>query len=214
MTNDTDIYRDLYQSLVGYLLRKSPTETKVVTKTIKDFFRSEYEGSHTVLCGHAEGNEFLADVLVATYNPKATIRQRTLELSCQCVSTFLAIESELGGVGASSPYGVMKNVVEDFLKLLVLRSKYRVMIFTSLPYSNEKDHVVKRVQVLRDLYSRTEGISGGVLLVHLAGSQPKSKQVQVRIAADTIRGFVISSDGQSASEVVAKKMPPAPSGRA
>ena len=129
------------------------------------------------------------------------VKARSLELSSDNISVFLAVESELGGTGASSAYGVMKNVVEDYLKLLIIRCAYRVMVFTSLPYSGEGDHVANRAETLRELYSRSPGIDGGALLVHLKGSKPKSTQVQAQVAADAIRGFVISTDGKSVNEI-------------
>lgn len=95
----------------------------------------------------------------------------------------------------------MKNVVEDYLKLLVVRAKYRVMIFTSLPYANEVDHVENRVEMLRDLYSRAADLDSGVLLIHLNGSQPRSTQVQVSLASGSMRGFVVPSDGLVVEEL-------------
>ena len=95
----------------------------------------------------------------------------------------------------------MKNVVEDYLKLLIVRCRHRAMVFTSLPYAKEQDHVLGRVEVLRDLYQRTPGLNSGVLLIHLKGSQPNSSQVQATVNAESIRGFEVSADGSSVNEI-------------
>lgn len=194
-------YASLFSDLRSHLLFKSPNSTSDITKEIKEFFRTKFSSTYDVLCSHTQGNEYLADVLVTTFNPKAIIQQRTLQIIPSAVSLILAVESELGGVSASSAYGVMKNVVEDYLKLLVLRCQYRVMIFTSLPYANEDDHVLNRIEVLRALYQRTPSLNSGVLLVHLAGSQPISSQVQALINDQSIRGFEVSADGLSVKEI-------------
>lgn len=194
-------YRQLYFDLRRFLLREKPIATKAITDAIKNFFRLRYEADHTVLCSHSISSEYLTDVLVTTFNPKSVVAKKTLQVGVDEIKALLAVESELGGVSASSAYGVMKNVVEDFLKLLLVRSAYRVMVFTSLPYSNETHSIENRLQTLRTLYSRTPGVAGGILLVHLSGSQPRSTQVQAHVTAESIRGFLISSNGNSVSEV-------------
>ena len=194
-------YALLFADMRRHLLAVRPTATIDITKEIKEFFRSRFSSTHNVLCSHATSSEYLTDILVSTFEPKTVLRQRTLELIPSEVNVLLAAESELGGVGASSAYGVMKNVVEDYLKLLIIRCQYRVMIFTSLPYANEVEHVLKRVELLRSLYQRTAGLSSGVLLDHLCGSQQTSSQVQALESEESIRGFEISADGLSSKEI-------------
>lgn len=194
-------YTSLFYEIRSHLLSKAPSATVEITKEIKAFFRERFAPEHTVLCSDSQSNEYLTDVLVTNFDPKAVVQRDTLKINASTVSVLLAVESELGGVGASSAYGVMKNVVEDYLKLLVVRCQYRAMIFTSLPYVWEEDHVLSRVEVLRSLYQRTPGLRSGVLLVHLKGSQPKSSQVQALVNAESIRGFEVSADGSTAQEI-------------
>ncbi|WP_143195571.1 hypothetical protein [Archangium sp. Cb G35] len=149
----------------------------------------------------------MIDVLVTSFDPKNVVELGPLRVLPTSAGVHLAVESEIGGKSASSAYGVMKNVVEDYLKLLIVQAEHRVMIFTSLPYAGENEHVLNRVEVLRDLYSRASGVTTGMLLFHLAGSQPHSTQVQVSVATGTIRGFVISPDGCVAEELVAEELP-------
>lgn len=194
-------YTSLFAQLRSHLIEKSPCETKKVTASIKEFFRDKFSANHEVLCSHEKGSEYLADVLVTSFNPRLIVQKINLNIIPTSLNVILAAESELGGESASSPYGVMKNVVEDYLKLLIVSCQYRVMIFTSLPYSGEKDHVSNRVETLRELYARAPGLTSGVLLVHLYGTQPISSQVRVSVSGTSIRGFEVSSDGLLVNEI-------------
>ncbi|WP_223538066.1 hypothetical protein [Pseudomonas sp. GL-B-16] len=197
----TTDYEKLFKSLRDHLISNSPRLTKDITECIKVFFRHYFSTDHTVLCSHAEGSEYLTDILVTSFDPKKIVQPRTLSMVSPALSVHLAAESELGGVGASSAYGVMKNVVEDYIKLLLIRCSYRVMIFTSLPYADEIDHVQNRIETLRNLYASTPKLDSGMLLVHLTGTQPKSSQVQAIITEDSVRGFIISECGNLTQEV-------------
>ena len=181
--------------------QERPERTSEITREIKNFFRQHFQLPHHVHCGHESGSEYMTDVLVTSFDPKQLVENRTLNIVPSSLDAYLAVESELGGVGASSAYGVMKNVVEDYAKLLMIRVNYRVMIFTSLPYSNEQDHVRNRVETLRELYCRAPGLLSGVLLVHLEGTQPRSTQVQATFGEGKARGFVVSEDGLSVKEL-------------
>ena len=194
-------YAKLFLELRAHLLRRSPSGTAEVTKEIKTYFRERFSASYTVLCSDDLSKEYLVDVAVSSFDPRSIIKQRTLQIVPSTVSVLLAVESELGGEGASSAYGVMKNVAADYLKLLVTRCERRAMVFTSLPYAGERDHVFRRVQILRELYQRTPGLKSGALLVHLDGSQPVSSQVRAKVDPDSIRGFEISDDGSHVVEL-------------
>lgn len=194
-------YASLFNGFREHLIAKQPVSTKEITRCIKDFFRELFESEFRVLCSHSKGNEYLTDILVTDFLPKFAVKKRTFEMMNQSFGVYLAAESELGGTGASSAFGVMKNVVEDYLKLLMIHCRYRVMIFTSLPYANELNHVDNRVETLRELYVRTSGVRSGMLLVHLAGTQPRSTQVQVSVTASSFRGFIVSEDGSTVQEI-------------
>lgn len=174
-------------------------DTKEITASIKLFFCQEYATTgYEILCSGGTRSEYMVDVLVTSFNPKQIFQQKTLDIVPKAFRTHLAVESELGGTSASSPYGVMKNVGEDFVKLLLIQADRRVMIMTSLPYAHETEkHVERRVESLRQLYEHFPTLDSGVLVIHIEGGQPKSKQVKVRIAEATIRGFLISEDGKS-----------------
>ena len=195
-------YQHIYPRLRAHLIAAGVQDTKEITASIKLFFCQEYDADYEILCSGDTRSEYMVDVLVTSFNPKQIFRQKTLDLVPKAFRTHLAVESELGGTGASSPYGVMKNVGEDFVKLLLVRADRRVMIMTSLPYAHETEqHVERRVESLRQLYQHFPALSSGVLVMHIEGGQPKSTQVKVRIEESTIRGFQISENGEGVHEL-------------
>lgn len=194
-------YQCLFWELRSALLAHPPTNTTETTRAIKGFFRDKFGADHIVMSSHAESSEYLADLLVLNFNPRGVLVQRSLDLVPSSIRALVAVESELGGSGASSPYGIMKNVVEDFIKLLLIQSDYKILIFTSLPYAKEVNHVEKRVDTLRELYKRTPGLRSGALLVHIEGRQIYSTQVQTMVTPDSLRGFVLSADGNGVTVI-------------
>ncbi len=170
-----------------------------ITAHIKSFFQKKYQ-NYTVLPNDGSG-EYLLDLMVTNFVPLNVIKsdRRSTSVQISSLNTFIALESELGGTGGSSAYGVHKNVVEDYIKLLLIRAKYKVMVFTSLPFSGEENHVFNRVETMREIYNKAGGHEQGLLLVHLVGAQPKSSQVQASV--DEITGFYISSDGQRVDRI-------------
>ncbi|RUR67519.1 hypothetical protein EJP67_10680 [Variovorax guangxiensis] len=202
MSSDQFDYKHIYSGLRAHLITEGAQDTKEITASIKLFFCQKYNIDYKILCSGGTHSEYMVDVLVTSFNPKQIFQQKTLDLVPETFRTHLAVESELGGTGASSPYGVMKNVGEDFVKLLLVRADRRVMIMTSLPYAHEaEEHVERRVESLRQLYGHFPTLSSGVLVVHIEGGQPKSTQVQVKIGESTIRGFLIPENGKSVHEL-------------
>ncbi|MNJ28865.1 hypothetical protein D3C77_234160 [compost metagenome] len=195
-------YQELYLEFRDYLLKQCMASTKELTQAIKSFFILKYNISHKVMCSHAESSEYLTDLLILNFRPKEVISRYTLEVLPPAINALMAVESELGGSSASSAYGVMKNVAEDFIKLLLIQCEHRVMIFTSLPYTGEINHIEKRAKILQTLYQRTPGLSSGVLLIHIEGRQVNSTQVQAIISENTFTGFLIAKDGRSITRIV------------
>jgi hypothetical protein len=199
-------YERMYAALRAFLLREPLNETTEITKAIKTYFRNAYH-DFNVHCSSDSSSEYMVDVLVTNFNPTALVQRVSLAQEGSLAQNFslalvptslevhLAVESELGGKSASSPLGVMRNVMEDFLKLLLISAKHRVMIMTSLPYSGEQQHVEARVEILRRLYALFPTVDSGALIVHFAGGQPNSSQVQVTLNDASISGFLLSRDG-------------------
>lgn len=198
-------YPAVFERFEKFILQESPVNTADITRVVKLFFFNYFAPKYDVLYSGENNAEYLADVMVTTFRPKDVIsRDKNLTCEAREFRAVLAVESELGGVGASSPWPLMRNVIEDYLKLLFIRCKYRVMIFTSLPYVVESgDYVKSRANTMREIYSLTDGVTGGALLIHLAGANNRgtSAQVKVTILPGTIRGFVISEDGSTIDEI-------------
>ena len=192
-------YTDLYDELQKWLLDQMPYSTKEITSSIKDFFANRFS-DFTVLPNESS-SEYLLDILVTNFTPLRVIgsNRKSLNLTLDSIEIYLAVESELGGAGASSAYGVHKNIVEDYVKLLLVKAEYKIMIFTSLGYKIEANHVINRVENLREIYFRVSSDGTGVLLVHLPGSQPKSTQVQA--AVKDMSGYIISGDGEHVDQI-------------
>jgi hypothetical protein len=198
---DLFAYKRIYERLRDVLSQLEEPSTEEITFAIKAFFRCEYEDQFVVLCSGGQHSEYMVDVLVTSFTPKSLIEKGTLALSPNRFDVHLAVESELGGVSASGPYGVMKNAAEDFLKLLLINARRRVMIMTSLAFRKESEHVDARVETLRKMYAAFPNACSGVLIVHLAGSRPRSTQVQTATHLDAIRAFVVEENGMSVSEL-------------
>lgn len=198
---DIFAYDRIYSRLRSHLIAQGSQDTREITRSIKTFFCLEYPSPWNVLCSGDASSEYMVDVLVTSFRPKEVIRTRTLDVLPTAFEVPLAVESELGGVSASSAYGVMRNAVEDFLKLLLISARRRVMIMTSLPYKREEEHVVERIEILRKLYVHFPSVDSGALIVHLEGWQPTSTQVRAKVSAESIRGFLISRDGKSVEEL-------------
>lgn len=192
-------YFEIYEDLKKWLICKKPTATTDITSSIKEYFSIKYQ-DYTVLPNDNSG-EYLLDVMVTNFTPLDIIEsdRNNLSITLDSIENHIAVESELGGSGGSSAYGVQKNVVEDYVKLLLVNAKYKIMIFTSLPYANENNHVANRVDNLREIYLKVSPNNQGVLLVHLPGTQPNSNQVQACVAG--LSGHIISGNGEHVGQI-------------
>lgn len=199
---DPFAYERIYTRLRMHLSTQTSTDTREITTSIKSFFRLEYQPPWEVLCSGDASSEYMVDVLVTSFRPIDVIAKRTLNVQAHKFEVPLAVESELGGISASSAFGVMRNAVEDFIKLLLISAQGRVMIMTSLAYKGEKKHVEARVETLRKVYEKFPSVNSGALIVHFDGWQPASSQVKVKVTADSIRGFLISGDGRLVKELI------------
>ncbi|MCG2739113.1 MAG: hypothetical protein L6300_02610 [Syntrophaceae bacterium] len=194
-------YVELFKKIRESLLTAAPSTTKEITQAVKNFFLSEFVSSHTVLCSGGSSREFLTDVFISKFDPLKVVKNKTLNIISDSFQIYMAVESELGGSGGSSPYGVMKNVIQDFIKLLSITSKHKVMVFTSLPYSDEKNHITNRANTLKEIYSRFQPNEAEILLVHLIGTKPVSTQVQAVVNENSVSGFYIASRGIQCIEI-------------
>ncbi|WP_456276583.1 hypothetical protein [Bacillus sp. AK128] len=196
-------YEEVYRSLKAYLCKKNPVKTKDITKDIKDFFNIE-ENNNLGIFSRSR-TEYLTDVHITSFSPLEVVEKKSQRSNNKeilaikpgtTIKSYLAVESELGGSGASSAYGIMQNVVEDFCKLLLINSDYKMLVFTSLKYSeeDENEYIKNRVKTLKDIYVKSSPRENekGLLLVHIKGTRAKSTQVQVEVSDKNISGFLIN----------------------
>ncbi|MDO9215518.1 MAG: hypothetical protein Q8Q54_04350 [Methylococcales bacterium] len=192
-------YKDIYYELKKSLIKAHPIETINITKAIKCFFINNFI-NYKVL-STVDKSEYLVDIMVTKYKPKDLIHSdkvSTLTINHPLdYEPLLIVESEISPTSGTSAQGVMRGVVEDFNKLLLVSSKYKVMIFTSLKFEQETgDHIENRVELLHQIHQKSPSKDKAILLVHIKGSQKESgHQVQVTISDDNICGYIIGNSG-------------------
>ena len=178
-------YKKYYNGLKNKLNGLSDTEviTKNIKEYTKDFFISD---KNKIVRYSGNGGEFLYDVSVLTFDP---IKIITSNRQCKSMNinksfieynSFLLLESEVGGKGASSPYGIFKNVLEDFSKLLIGNSKYKVMVMAVSPYKGESNYVEKRLEILQNIYDNSD-CNSDIFVVVIEGSHSGGKSNQIKL---------------------------------
>ena len=180
-----------YEELFADFKKKVSTDEKLsasdITKKITDYFAKRFS-SQAVLCsGKAiKKSEYLTDVLVTNFEPKNIARKEhgRFMVPEKEISALLAVESELGGEGGTSAGPVLKNVIEDFIKLLLLKCKYKVMIFSSVQLKDENEYLTNRVKTLLEVKNNTDSSNEEILLIHLLGSMHKSNSGNPRLFND------------------------------
>lgn len=187
-------YEDIYSNFKCCLLTHKPNETALITRTIKRFF-SCFFMKYEVLPS-ANVSEYLLDIMVTDYRPLEFLKKGTMIREQVDYKPLLAVESELGGDSANSSVSVMRNAVEDFVKLLLVSSQYKVLVFTSLPSSeesqNDEKYISERVKLLKEIHQNSPAKYIDILLIHIKGEQENGKgQVKVSISDDSISGYVI-----------------------
>lgn len=183
-------YRELFNKFREQISSEEDSKTPDITRNIKGFFVHEFK-EYFVSSANGE-KEFLVDVFVSTRNP----RKLAESSDAGEFKAILAVESELGGVGAGAQSYLMRNVLEDFAKLLVIQSEYKILIFTSLPYANELNHCENRVREI-DVVYRNAGYPGNILLIHLQSAAQKTPNghptnPKVGLKRDTMSAYVLS----------------------
>lgn len=184
-------YTDLFNKFKEYISTDELVKTPEITKNIKSFFTSEF--SDYFVAPNDKEKEFLVDIFVSTANPRKILDSNQKEI----FKAILAVESELGGEGGGAPGCLKNNVHEDFVKLLVINSDYKILIFTSLAYSTEMNHIESRVSELEQLYELANHKST-ILLIHLEAIPQKSKSnnptnPRINLKKESINGFILSS---------------------
>lgn|GEM_PF-2035583 len=186
-------YVKIFNEFKEKLTSENHVKTVDITNNIKDFFIEKFSKDFFVAPRKSHNvKEFLVDVIVSTRNPRDLIKFAGSEFRL-----LLAVESELGGVGAGSPKQLHANVLEDFAKLLLIKSEYKILIFTSLPYSIEQNHIQDRVY---EIYSAFQdvGHDTDILLIHLEAIPKKTNgnptNPTINLKQEAISAFLLSVD--------------------
>ena len=180
---------------------KSLTDTKTITDKIKTFTKKFFESDPDKMVYYS-GNpsEFLYDISVLSFNPKDIIENNNnnndiiINSNYKKYNSFLLLESELGGVSASSPKGVFKNVVEDFSKLLIGNSKYKIMIMALSPYSKEKNYKENRLEILKRIYINSN-CNSDMLIVVIEGDHNGKNSNQIKLDTSTMYAYILNRKG-------------------
>ncbi|UUY07355.1 hypothetical protein LRS11_16200 [Pseudomonas sp. J452] len=184
-------YNDLFTKFRDEIASEVDEKTPEITKKIKTFFASEF--SNYFVAPSSKEKEFLVDIFVSTRNP----RKLGEDSNAGDFKVILVAESELGGEGGGAQGYLKRNVFEDFAKLLVIQSEYKVLIFTSLPYYKENDHLEKRICEINSIY-KNAGCPGDILLIHLHATSQKTPNghptnPKVSLKRDTMSAYVLSN---------------------
>lgn len=185
------VYSDLFTKFRDEVASDVEEKTADITKKIKGFFASTF--SNFFVAPANSEKEFLVDVFVSTRNPRKLHEESPVSKDFRVI---LIVESELGGEGAGAQGWLKRNVLEDFAKLLVIDSEYKILVFTSLPYANEGDYIHKRVTEIDSVY-RDAGCPGNILLIHLHSATQKTSNgnptnPKVSLKRETMSAYVLS----------------------
>lgn len=183
-------YTELFKSFRDKLATEEIFTTPDITQKIKEFFVQEF--SEYFVAPSPGVKEFLVDIFVATRNPRMFASESVGEE----FRAVLAVESELGGEGGGSQKYLARNVLEDFAKLLVIESEYKILIFTSLPYAAEENYVSNRLKEISAVYGDA-GHPGNILLIHLRSWPQKTSRghptnPKISLSRPTMSAYVLS----------------------
>lgn len=175
------IFFDLEKYLKGVFL-ENKIDTTSMTREIISFFKSRFESTEFAThYADSKNNksEFLYDFSVTTSNTE-NLKERTGKL-------LLAMESELGGSGASSSKYVVRNALQDFSKLLQSKAKYRIMIAI---YDND---ILKEYDIFKNEYLQQEEHSP-ILLILIKGNHSKEKHRQIQVSSPlNLSNFILAN---------------------
>ena len=173
-------------------------KTGKITNAIKEYTEKYIKDTerNKIVLSNRNGGEFLYDVSVVNFNPKQFIKKRgksiVIDNEETIYSSFLLLESELGGPRGSSAIGVFRNVVEDFLKLIIGNSKYKIMIMAVSKYKGEENFVKNRIDILREIYLKSE-CNSDILIIAIEGYHKRDK-TQIKLDTKKMHYEILSRE--------------------
>lgn len=175
-------YERYYTGLSDKL--KDLYDTQKITDAIKEYTKNFFKADNNKIVRYSDnGGEFLYDVSVLSFNPNNIVNSKNRKININNITTYkayLLLESELGGNSASSAYGVFKNVVEDFSKLLIGNSKYKVMIMAVSPYKGESNYIENRLEILQNIYDNSD-CNSDISIIVIEGKHDGGKSNQIKL---------------------------------
>lgn len=186
-----EIYKKISSKLIEELGLLTDTSTSNITSKIKLFFKSAYLDKQVYYSHKEEKNkEFLWDITILNY--KQDFKEEITSDFTQ--ELFCIVESELGGVSASSPIGVQKNLRFDFHKLM--HGKATMKFFIGAYSIGESKNIVKdRVEDLYKIYkSYDETTPVCLILIEGFHNRRNNKSRQIKVDTSLCSAFVLEPE--------------------
>ena len=192
-------YKQIFFDFINYMnsmkkvfCENNACDTKKTTDAIKTFFYERYSKKFEVFSSKSKG-EFLYDISVMNCKPKEILKEILDEENEKLnPKIILSIESELGGSGANYKKGLLKNLSEDYFKILHSASDYRIFIGIHDP--NDED-INKRANLFYRAYKNSSQ-EKSILLILIYGirnKEIKNKQIQIDPNLK-FEGYVLTED--------------------
>lgn len=189
-------YKEIFIDFIKYMkedfCENNACDTKKTTDAIKTFFYERYSNKFEVFSSKSKG-EFLYDISVMNCKPKEILKEILDEENEKLnPKIILSIESELGGSGANYKKGLLKNLSEDYFKILHSSSDYRIFIGIHDP--NDED-INERANLFYRAYKNSfqEKSILLILIYGIRNKEIKSNQIQIDPNLK-FKGYVLTKD--------------------
>ena len=185
-------YKKIFIDFIKYMkddfCENNACDTKKTTDAIETFFYERYSKKFEVFSSKSKG-EFLYDISVMNCKPKEILDEENETLNPKII---LSIESELGGSGANYKKGLLKNLSEDYFKILHSSSDYRIFIGIHDP---KDEDINERANLFYRAYKNSFQ-KKSILLILIYGirnKEIKNKQIQIDPNLK-FEGYVLTKD--------------------
>ena len=185
-------YKKIFIDFIKYMkddfCENNACDTEKTTDAIETFFYERYSKKFEVFSSKSKG-EFLYDISVMNCKPKEILDEENETLNPKII---LSIESELGGSGANYKKGLLKNLSEDYFKILHSSSDYRIFIGIHDP---KDEDINERANLFYRAYKNSSQ-EKSILLILIYGirnKEIKNKQIQIDPNLK-FEGYVLTKD--------------------
>jgi hypothetical protein len=183
----TKVSVDLKELIRNQKTSCDKVDTTTLTKEIKTYFKLQNK-EKLVRSTDTPYGEFLFDISVFKTN-KLPFKNKTYNnLETNDYFLELIVESELGGTGGSNAEQLFRNVAEDFHKLLICKSQYKILIAAySINARNltKCNYVTKLFNIYKHLNNKDD-----ILIILIAGETEGTKQI--KLFNDKVSNYIFS----------------------